>query len=1234
MSRTLTSAATTESAKATGAKPRLVLRVDFGGAIGTKYYSDTALSTPVTAEARLMNAGELNLQLSGQGLHAVSDISIELSDSDATLRGYLDATTWAMKRATLYQHFVGNNEADMLPLLVGYIDGAPQWKEADATVEFDITDAMTGYNVTIGHVAGVSDFAGICPDQEGISLPLVFGRVKDLKCVQVTGGLKGSLVSDLAVGDASCVVEEGEKFPQGTAITVRINGEYLTGSFAGKKFTITGRNTAVFTGTSTDNTSGNIHAVYDSAGPSRDNVFSGMWIDIGVGYWAAKVEKYFGSSGKYQLYVPIRQDGTTKPQLIGAGTTYYVRGLFTTPSFHFAGSTVEYVQGLPTVYYIANDARSLAVHRVKGLKKYENAVGTGGSGNSSTEQLVDIPADLYSVNLKDTTTFAALGRAVTTIALAQPLTQLEGQEWASDDIWVELSGYTRDGASMIQNPADVIRYLLQDFGEIPAASIDTASFAAAATSTAYRNFSFALREQRQMSALVADLAFQAQCQLLVIGGVVYLYYLSDQPGTSRKTFDATTNDNVDENSVTRTWQPLDSIWTEITAVYEPDLSDRREAKEHKFILKDATAEASFGRRVGQEMDLWAYRNVNQAKAVAQYYLNRHSRAWGRMVFRSYLEALALLPMDWVTVGGLVGLAAGQKAMIEGLHHAPGSGEDERPDKIEIETFIPVYPGCATTCEIPCEGAGCEGGAEHGCVTACETSCTSTCETSCQDNCQLTCVTKCELGCTLACQQDCQTTVEQTGCAGGSCETTCQEGCVADCMTGNQASDCDSSVESGPCKWDCMTVSNQTSCSMYSCQSYSDEPVSCTACETACQVTCQLTCQAYIEAGCDVRCEANCENGGCETASETIGPDCYFVIVAPASVTRGVAFNISIQSREVVTGDLDTAYVPTGDVTIDETNCTDAADDLIPAYTSSSGWVNGQKTVSCTIDGGEDFDTLTITVTDSATGRTGSASVAIDPVVVTKDCGDQYAFYGTDACVEIGTDDSDGTTAAKWANVQTDALANLNADTTLANCVGSPALPVAMWGVYDEYDYINFDAIMFAGYCQFASVTTANAVGLQLRVKALAVKNESIIYSSQVFADYDDASGLTLNVFLSEDPTYADGATLRANEPHFRINFEELNRLQAAAGGTAVAPALVSIPLMSAAVQAFLAGMSGSTIYAWMWVSGSNVDYNAAYQDKGTTAGPGGYPFYNLYAGFSAYVSAASATAKLDVLYSA
>ncbi len=878
MARTLTTFTATQKARADGAEPILILRLDWGGAIGTKYYADRDLTTPVTAEGRLVNAAAVELSLSEHGVQAVSDVRLELSDHDGALSALTAQTPLVLKNATLYQHFAGGETGDLVPLLTGHVDDPLEWREADAILAFAVTDILTGHDVTIGHLINQDDFPTVV--DAGAALPLVFGQVEQLAGVQAAGGRRGTLLRDVGANTSIFYIEGGENFPQDTSIGIVIAAETITGTMHGRVFTVTART------------------------PKYSRIFSG---------------------------------GTVR----------------------LAGDHLVYV---------VNDARSRAVTRVRALKNFK--LRSGAEGTRDVAQLVEIPARHYTVNLNDTTTFPALGRPMTTITFATPLTELYNTEWAGDEIWVDLEGYTPDGSELPEHPTEVIRALLTDFGGLTAAQIDDDSFAAAQTAWPDGQFAFALREQRELRDLLADLAFQARLQVLVLAGVVYLLPLSDAPTTAQAEFG---DDNVAEASLALTTTAVEEIWSECTVTYDPDLSGRRSQSARTFTLKDATAETAWGRRA-QELNLWAYREARLAKAVAQDYLNHHARAWQKLTLRTFLDTLELLPLDWVSVGGLVGFGLGQPARVESSSRRPGA-EGGEADVIEYDLYVPVYPGCATTCQTACQAGGCEGAVEHAAATNCET----VCETSCQEACELVCVTACQAACELLCQTSCQTEAEVPD----------RDRAFRVTMPAN--------IQRGSP----VNVTLQS----YVISTGLDDPDYVPDSEVALALTQDGNDTVIPEAtsntgwsggaktvavtisGGSGQTEStfhseDSDSGRIGEANITIADESLlgFLLSGPAQILRDEGFDLTIQSGYPATGDPDTSYTPSGDIAIsvawEVVDDNGQAGRLLPVSTDNTGWVNGAKTVTMLLYGGVGSGSIRIVVTDMSSGRVGWVDLPI------------------------------------------------------------------------------------------------------------------------------------------------------------------------------------------------------------------------------------------------------------------
>ena len=112
MARTITPAAATEYAKVTGGHPIYILEVAWGGSTGVVYYASEALSSPVTAQGRVVNWGELQIRGEPERVGGFNQLTIELSDADLVLKALFDADLGPQNKiAKIWQFWVGTTWA-------------------------------------------------------------------------------------------------------------------------------------------------------------------------------------------------------------------------------------------------------------------------------------------------------------------------------------------------------------------------------------------------------------------------------------------------------------------------------------------------------------------------------------------------------------------------------------------------------------------------------------------------------------------------------------------------------------------------------------------------------------------------------------------------------------------------------------------------------------------------------------------------------------------------------------------------------------------------------------------------------------------------------------------------------------------------------------------------------------------------------------------------------------------
>jgi hypothetical protein len=874
MPRTLDPAAAAETLKNATA-PVVVLRLDLAAPVGTKWYSDRALTVAgLTIEPRIASAGRILDELAAGRRPSVTDATFELRDDDGEIRSALEAVELQGASATVYQHFEGLTAATMTPLLEGVASGWVEYREADCVVRFDVTDCSRKWAVDVGHAADRDAFPNIEPRDEGRMLPIVFGSVRRARAACVRTGRRGTLLRDCGDGDSTLYVSGFESLEGGTALTLEIGRERVTGTVDGTRFTVTQRGGGTVASGTTTHDTGRLSSIRDTGLGGVDNEYVGLclkvWITgalqegdvpfeylIGTGSllsnpatsgWEYRlIRRFDASTGTIEYWPPFTVEGTRsetpaltvygagQAKLVHAGTHYEIT---TVPAPHRAGDRVrEVVPGGWT--YILNDAPSVRVATVYlyGRRVAEpvvisrsvldmggGAVGVLASGGVGEEDppfefdtWVPVDPELYEVDLADTTTFPALGRAITTVTFRRDPTALPGLAVRRGELRADLSGVESAGdgtGALVRNPADVIRALVTRWGGLDgAADVDSGSFDAAAASLAGRRFAFSLREMRDLPTVASELAFQATCVFRWRAGKASIKVLPRGAGAPDHSLDSV--DRV-EGGLVLSWDNAEDLVTQIVARFTEDGEPR------ELVVRDETAAGAWGVRT-RACDFWAFADSAEVERAGRFWLARWCEVRRRAIVSTFLTTLEVEPGDVVAFDCDEFGGSPVSAEVAAVRHRPGSGVDGRMAGIDLDLRLPLTAGCSSSCELACE-SGCESACEGSCQSACESGCEVTCEAACQGLCELDCAAAAEFLCATACMAAaCEVACEVfvTGLDGwgcGACETACQVACEAACES--------------------------------VCEAY---------CESSCESTCESSCESACESACESTCESGCES---------------------------------------------------------------------------------------------------------------------------------------------------------------------------------------------------------------------------------------------------------------------------------------------------------------------------------------------------------------------------------------
>lgn len=895
MARTLTGNTTTAKNKPDDVAPYNLLKVEWGGTVGTKWYADRDVgdadaSAWNKAKGRVDDWGGITVRTALHPRPVVGQVSIRLLDADQVLHGFRIDEQLENKTVTVYQQYVGNVEADLTIIFKGVVNAPVKWVEDGRVLLFSITDMGSHYDREFGTTADRDTFKAVFESDEGKMLPIVYGAVKRAPTVFAQAGLRGRLQNPIAGVDTSEVfyIEGGENFPQSTPTTIRVGHEHITGEFVGTAFTPSARGVAIANGTILGTTEN--PRVFATTFTGVDGQYAGYFLKVSVeghdgpGFQNRRIIRST-AGGEIEIAFPFYYQGYVQEFneiasdiFFGVGQQYWVPPqtgavIVTQARPHQPGE--EVVEILEEYIYIANDRPSKRVEAVYGfgrkmprnsvlddidglqpgemgmmvfgtMQRWNAPVPTDDAGESppgdflgsitpSRDTWVAIDPSLYTIDLNDSTSFPGLDHNVTTIKFAGLPPAIMGlYDFGSEELRTDIAGIdaTGDGTgALVENPSDVIKNFLENIGGVAAGDTDDASFTDVEGRMGGLLFAFSLQRRSTLMTAVQSLAFQCRCSVNWDDGKAYLRWLVNGPETSVVTIS-------DSKRLIDSWEARHIDFE--TEVYSEVIAKWMELDEEREIaVSDATAEAEHGKKT-LPIDLWAVTTKAHAKVLAQFWLRRLNKVLTVFKWSDYLDTLEIQRNDTVTFSVATYAPTGAKGTILEIVHTPGRGIDSEIDQIDYEA---INWWCESSCQGFCETAGCETAMQIN-------ACTGVCEVGCQGYCELECVTAAQIVCITGAQIfdcefveagdlfGCETTGTETACdtASGGCQFSCTTGSCTTC--------------------NCQACACQLQGCQNSCQGTTCETVGCETC--ACQ-----TCG----------CETICETGGCETSCETISCEC-------------------------------------------------------------------------------------------------------------------------------------------------------------------------------------------------------------------------------------------------------------------------------------------------------------------------------------------------------------------------
>ncbi len=280
--------------------------------------------------------------------------------------------------------------------------------------------------------------------------------------------------------------------------------------------------------------------------------------------------------------------------------------------------------------------------------------------------LINVPTNLWSTQ---STTY---GSITAVEVLCEQLTQLEGQDWESDDIYVTFQ------STIGPNIVDILTYLITTYSSL---AIDAVSFAAVRTQLNPFPANFALLDRENLLNVLQDIAFQARCSLRLSNGIFYLQYLPEEP-TSCATF---AEQDIESQSMEVSFTPTEDLVTKYIATYR--LSYAQDELD-KIILRHNVEK--YGTQE-EEYEFYIYNQPDIVHKVATFWLIRKSNSWKYIEFTTFLHKLALETLDAVTFAFASNYVS--TGNIKGIIES--SEYDSDNQTIRMRCWLPVKAGKMT-----------------------------------------------------------------------------------------------------------------------------------------------------------------------------------------------------------------------------------------------------------------------------------------------------------------------------------------------------------------------------------------------------------------------------------------------------------------------------------------------------------------------------------------------------------
>jgi hypothetical protein len=434
-------------------------------------------------------------------------------------------------------------------------------------------------------------------------------------------------------------ISNGENFPQGSLVTIEIDGARFTGTFNGRIFTIGAR----------------VHPEFDELGgtptAAKVRALQRKRVTDAIESDCPQVRDGEGNIHDLNAAIQVAID-PIRQQVEAAAASLDFYNTVPTSSFFWArpGSKVSLVLDEPLVY--VTNILPEEIHTVAAYRQFE-----------AGRKLVAVPPQYYSVRVSDFGSYM-----VTEVVFDKALSLIDAT-W-EDDLYITST------SSVGPNTVDIMEWLIEKYTDF---DIDATSFAYVKNRLENYPSDFPLLERRNVLEVLREIAFQCRCAIYSRGNKFFLRYLSERPAAVSTIDESDVNANSFEIFHTDT----EDIVTKLTAEWKRDYS---KSEPNKIILRHNVQK--YGTQE-ETINWYIYNELDYIHKSATFWLIRKSNTWRMLKCQTPINKLVLETFDGVDLT----LADFSGSTIRGL--ISSAKTESNSLDIDFEIWTPCRAGTTT-----------------------------------------------------------------------------------------------------------------------------------------------------------------------------------------------------------------------------------------------------------------------------------------------------------------------------------------------------------------------------------------------------------------------------------------------------------------------------------------------------------------------------------------------------------